>query len=136
MIRREVVGFLLLAGAGSAPLEKPLFLAMQYDMPTLMKEREPEMVIGFVSAAELDHRLIRRDPPRRAADMRMAQLGCKAHCDTVFSAIVLQRPFYLLQVHFSGERPQAVKERPEPSAVIRRRGRSASYMANFLAPSS
>src|SRR5260221_10829597 len=120
MVCREVVGFFFLVGVGSVPLQKPLFLAVQEDMPAFMKEREPEMVIGFVSAAELDHRLIRRDPPRRAANMRMSQLACEAHCDAVFSTIVLQRSFYPLQVRFSCERAQAIQERPEPSAVIRR----------------
>ena len=100
MIRSEVIGFLLFPRADIPALQKALSLTMQENVSTLMKESEPEVVIGFVSATELNHGLIGRDPPSGSADMSMPQLGSKGHGDATRFALVLEGVLNPLQVRF------------------------------------
>ena len=100
MIRSEVIGFLLFLRADIRALQKALFLAVQENVATLMKESEPKVVIGFVSATELNHGLIGRDPTSGSADMSVPQLGGKGHGDATRSALILEGFLNTVQVRF------------------------------------
>ena len=89
MIRGEIIGFVLFPRAQVFSFEEPFFFSMQENVAALVKESEPEVVIRFVSGAELNHGLILRDPPRSAADMGMPQLGREDHGNAALSAIFL-----------------------------------------------
>ena len=102
MIRREIIGFLFLSRTDFRSLKKAVFFSVEENVSALVKESEPELIIGLVSAAELYHRLIGSNPTSGSAYMRVSQLSGEAYSDTALSTFFLKAPLYLLEVQFTG----------------------------------
>ncbi len=83
----ELVGFPFERIAVCADsVEKRSSLSVKQDVPGLMEQGKPELIVGLVPERECHHRLRRLDPPNGSAQIRFPQLGYDDECDACFRA--------------------------------------------------
>lgn len=63
---RELVCLQFLRSVAAVRLQEPISLSVEQDMPGLMEEGEPELVVRAVTKAQLKERLRRGQPSRCA----------------------------------------------------------------------
>ena len=117
MILREEICLIFFFGRGIAGVvDEDGFLPMKKNVSRFMKETEPEMIVGPVAQAELDHHLLRPEPFCGAAKARAVKLRQPEHDDTRPAAQLLQGGVKLFGRH-TGQCPDVVQRRFEPVPV-------------------
>ncbi len=69
------VGFAFFGAVCSFDFEKAFFLSMEQNVRCFVKEREPQMIVSFVTETLLYQRLMGRKPPCETADVGLGKFG-------------------------------------------------------------